>query len=254
MQPLIETQNLTKKFGELTAVDTVSYIVEPGRTAGVIGPNGSGKTTLFNLLSGFFPPTMGRIKFDGEEISHLSPHRRVAKRIVRTFQLVSVFSSLSVWENLVLPVGRFNAADSGASGFFLRQAGRKRFKAACREALSTVDLAERADLPADQLSYGDKRMLEIGMALALQPRLLLLDEPLAGLSDHEITNVIALLNQLKDRFTLVIIEHKISKIMGLVEHLCVMNEGRLICQGDPEAVLEDKEVRACYWGKEGEAC
>lgn len=251
---MIETQNLTKKFGDLTAVDSVSYVVEAGRTAGVIGPNGSGKTTLFNLLSGLFPPSHGRIQFDGEEISHLSPHRRVARSIVRTFQLVSVFSSLSVWENLVLPITRFNTVGSGSAGFFFKRAGTKQVTAACRAALDTVDLAAKADLPADQLSYGDKRMLEIGMALALQPKLLLLDEPLAGLSDHEITKVIALLQQLKHRFTLVIIEHKISKIMGLVEHLCVMNEGRLIRQGDPQDVLEDDEVRACYWGKESQQC
>lgn len=253
MSNLIETQNLTKRFGDLKAVDRLTYLVREGQAAGVIGPNGSGKTTLFNLLSGQFPPSQGSIRFAGEEISHLAPHRRVALGIVRTFQLVSVFSSLSVWENLVLPVNFSNAAVRNAFGFFARRAGDKIQMTKYRAALETVGLAEMADVPVDQLSYGDKRMLEIGMALALNPRLLLLDEPLAGLSDREIPQIIALLQQLKSSLTLVIIEHKISKIENLVDHLCVMNEGRLICAGRPIDVLQDPAVRTCYWGKE-EGC
>jgi branched-chain amino acid transport system ATP-binding protein len=228
----------------------VSYLVPEGQIAGVIGPNGSGKTTLFHLLSGYFPPTRGRISFQGEDITAAPPHRRVALGIARTFQLVSVFSTLSVWENLVLPTVRFREGGRGPWRLYLRSARHGAVVADCESALAAVGLTAQAETPAAELSYGDKRLLEIAMALALKPRLLLLDEPLAGLSDLEIGQILALIEALKDRFTLVIIEHKISKITGLVESLGVMNEGRLICQGRPEVVLADPEVRQCYWGKE----
>lgn len=250
---LLSTQRLTKRFGALTAVDQVSYTIPEGQVSGVIGPNGSGKTTLFNLLSGLFAPSQGSIRFMGKNITTLMPHDRVALGIVRSFQLVSVFTSLPVWENLVLAVVRFMEGGSGLRGLFLKSARRKEVIQRCGGALERVGLLGKAEQPAASLSYGDKRMLEIAMALALKPKLLLLDEPLAGLSDHEISQVVDLIGSLRDAFTLVIIEHKISKIVGLLERLCVMNEGRVICEGAPDAVLANPEVRACYWGKEA-AC
>lgn len=250
MSDLVATDALTKRFGGLTAVDEVGYSVGEGRTSGVIGPNGSGKTTLFNLLSGLFPPSSGRIFFLGKDITDLPPHKRVGLGIARTFQLVSVFESLSVWENLVLPTIRFRDQERGVVRSFLRSARRRSIIADCENALEAVGLGAKADTPTAELSYGDRRMLEIAMALALKPQLLLLDEPLAGLSEHEIRRVLDLIVGLKDQFTLVIIEHKISKITGLVQSLCVMNEGKLICEGSPEHVLNDPSVRECYWGKE----
>jgi branched-chain amino acid transport system ATP-binding protein len=250
MTELVATTGLTKRFGGLTAVDEVSYLVPEGQIAGVIGPNGSGKTTLFNMLSGYFPPTRGRILFQGKDITAEPPHRRVALGIARTFQLVSVFSTLSVWENLVLPTVRFREGGRGPWRLYLRSARHGRVVADCEAALEAVGLTAQAEEPVAELSYGDKRLLEIAMALALRPSLLLLDEPLAGLSDFEIGQILTLIESLQDEFTLVIIEHKISKITGLVQSLGVMNEGRLICQGSPETVLADPQVRECYWGKE----
>ena len=254
MAELIATRGLTKRFGGLAAVNRVDFAVNEGQVAGVIGPNGSGKTTLFNLLSGFFPPSEGTITYNGREITRLPPHKRVQLGISRTFQLVSVFASLAVWENLVLSTLRFK--DGGATGgrFYFRHARERAVTDDCLVALRLVGLEDKASLPTSQLSYGDKRKLEIAIALSLKPKLLLLDEPLAGLSDHEIGEVIALIHQVRKDFTMVIIEHKISKIVDLVERLSVMNEGRVIAEGLPDQVLKDPAVRECYWGKEGSRC
>lgn len=254
MAELLQTKGLTKRFGGLTAVNGLSFRVEEGRTCGVIGPNGSGKTTLFNLLSGYFPPSQGRIDFMGEDITAMPPHRRVLMGVGRTFQLVSVFTSLTVWENLVLSSARFDGRETRPFRFCLRSARRGSTLAASEQALHWVGLADKAALPAGELSYGDKRMLEIAVVLSLRPRLLLLDEPLAGLSDHEIAQVVDLVRQIREKLAVVIIEHKISKIVDLVERLSVMNEGRLICEGAPEEVLKNPEVRECYWGKEEQSC
>ncbi|MCU0558646.1 MAG: ABC transporter ATP-binding protein [Desulfobacterales bacterium] len=254
MTELIATHGLTKRFNGLTAVHQVDFRVNAGQTSGIIGPNGSGKTTLFNLLSGYFAPTEGAISFQGRDITRTQPHARVALGIGRTFQLVSVFTSLTVWENLVLANLRFQPGETSLGRFFFRTARRARVLADCARALEWVGLADQAGAGVDELSYGDKRMLEIGIVASLKPRLLLLDEPLAGLSDHEINRVVEMIEGIRKRVTVVIIEHKISKIVDVVERLSVMNEGRLICEGTPEEVLCNPQVRECYWGKEGEAC
>jgi branched-chain amino acid transport system ATP-binding protein len=254
MTELIATCGLTKKFNGLAAVHHVDFRVNEGQTSGIIGPNGSGKTTLFNLLSGYFAPTEGSISFQRHDITHTPPHARVALGIGRTFQLVSVFTSLTVWENLVLANLRFQPGETSPGRFFFRTARRSRILADCAEALEWVGLADQASASVEGLSYGDKRMLEIGIVASLKPRLLLLDEPLAGLSDHEINRVVKMVQGIRTKITVVIIEHKISKIVDLVERLSVMNEGRLICEGTPDEVLCNPNVRECYWGKEGEAC
>jgi branched-chain amino acid transport system ATP-binding protein len=254
MSELIGTKTLTKRFGGLVAVNEVDFHVEQGQVAGVIGPNGSGKTTLFNLLSGFFFPNEGKVYFAGQDITHASPHRRVAMGIVRTFQLVSVFSSLTAWENLVLANIRFKKKEHSVNNFYLQPAQKKENLEICRRSLSEVGLEKKAAARTSELSYGDKRMLELAMALSLKPKLLLLDEPLSGLSDHEIADVIGLLHRVKKDFAVVIIEHKISKIVDLVARLSVMNEGRIICEGLPAEVLCDPKVRECYWGKEDKTC
>ena len=254
MGELIGTKSLTKRFGGLVAVNEVNFQIVEGQVAGVIGPNGSGKTTLFNLLSGFFLPDQGQVYFGGQEITRMPPNRRVAMGIVRTFQLVSVFSTLTAWENLVLANIRFKKEEHSLNNFYFRPAQKKENLEICRRALGEVGLEKQGGVKTSELSYGDKRMLELAMALSLRPRLLLLDEPLSGLSDHEIGDVIALLHRLKKDFAVVIIEHKISKIVDLVGRLSVMNEGRIICEGSPAEVLEDPKVRECYWGKEEKNC
>lgn len=249
MSEILVADRLSKHFGGLIAVNKVNFSIRADEVTGIIGPNGSGKTTLFNLISGFFPPTEGRITFFDNEITHIPPYERVIKGIVRTFQLVSVFNSMTVWENLVLSSIRFKEKHVSLRKFFFSSAKDKEIKENCLRALKLVGLQSNAQALTSELSYGSKRMLEIGIALSLNPKLLLLDEPLAGLSDGEISEVIDLLKQIKKNFTLVIIEHKISKIINLVDRLCVMNEGSFICEGNPDDALCNPVVRECYWGK-----
>lgn len=250
MPDVLRAEGLSKHFGGLIAVDDVEFRIKRDETTGIIGPNGSGKTTFFNLLSGLFLPSSGRVVFFEDDVTHMPPNKRVMKGMVRTFQLVSVFNSMTVWENLVLSGVRFERVYTAPWRFLLSSAKSKGIKNNCLEALKLVGLEGKALTPTSELSYGFKRMLEIGIALSLKPKLLLLDEPLAGLSDFEIAEVLEILHRIKQELTLVIIEHKLSKIVNLVDRLCVMNEGSFICEGEPEQVLNDSTVRECYWGKE----
>ena len=250
MTELLKTIDLSKNFGGLAAVEKVSLSIDEGEKAvGIIGPNGSGKTTFFNMLTGFFLPSAGRILFQGEDITRISPNRRVLKGIARTFQLVSVFDRLTPWENLVLSSIRFGKKNQSLPRFMLKNARNKDTVDACYETLSLMGLEKVAASRTSELSYGSKRMLEIGIALSLKPKLLLLDEPLAGLSDFEIVEVVDVLKRIKGQLNLIIIEHKLSKILELVDRFVVLNEGKIICEGDPAQVLSDEAVRECYWGK-----
>ena len=250
MTALIHAEELTKRFDGLVAVNQVSLRLEEGEVLGIIGPNGSGKTTLFNLLSGYFPPCEGAIFFAGKNVTEVPAHQRVKMGMARTFQLVSVFDSLKVWENLVLSNLRTKKVKESPLGFFFSAARKKATLQSCQDALDLVGLASKAETPTYELSYGDKRMLEIAIGISLNPRILLLDEPLAGLSDHEIGSVLEMINRVKESFSLVVIEHKISKIVDLVQKLIVMNEGKIISEGSAESCLGDPKVRECYWGKE----
>jgi branched-chain amino acid transport system ATP-binding protein len=247
---VLRAEGLSKHFGGLIAVNEVNFHIKQDEAAGIIGPNGSGKTTFFNLLSGFFPPTAGRIIFFGNDITLIPPNKRVMQGMVRTFQLVSVFNTMTVWENLVLSTIRFRREQTKPNRFFLSSAKDEGIRKNCLEALELVGLESRAMTLTSELPYGSKRMLEIGIALSLNPKLLLLDEPLSGLSDSEISEVLNLLHRIKKNLTLIIIEHKLSKIVDLVDRLCVLNEGEFICEGKPDQVLDDSSVRECYWGKE----
>src|SRR4030065_1140619 len=239
MTEILSSEGLSKHFGGLIAVHEVNFPVSGNEAVGIIGPNGSGKTTLFNLLSGFFPPTEGCIFFFGDDITHVPPYQRVMKGMVRTFQLVSVFNSMTVWENMVLSSIRFKEKHTAPRKFFFSSTRNEDIQENCLKALKLGGLESKAMTLTSDLSYASRRMLEIGIALSLNPKLLLLDEPLSGLGDVEISEVLDLLNRIKKNLTLVIIEHKLSKIVNLVDRLCVMNEGNFICEGEPDHVLCD---------------
>lgn len=250
-EAFLETKNLTKQFGGLIAVNRVNYTLREGEVVGIIGPNGAGKSTFFNLLTGLFPPTEGHIYFEGKEITKIPPHQRVNMGLVRTFQLVSVFGSLTVFDNVVLANVRFGKNYTSKWRFFLAKNHPVSTVRNCRKILKQVGLEDKADFMTSELSYGDKRKLEIAIALSLNPKFLLLDEPLAGLSEREIDEILNLLNNIKKRLTLVIIEHKVSRIVNLVEKLSVMHKGEFIAEGKPADILKNPLVRQVYWHEGG---
>jgi len=247
---IIETKGVTIQFNGLVAVDSVDFSMKEGEAVGIIGSNGAGKTTFFNLLTGMFPPTSGAIFYDGKEITRVPPHRRVMMGMARTFQLVSVFDSLTVLDNLILSVVRFREKQGSQSDFLFADAHHSSLVKTCEEALTTMGIEEKAVLMTSELSYGDKRKLEIAVALSLKPRILLLDEPFAGLGDIEIEEVSSIIRKVKENISFIIIEHKISRIVDLVQRLSVMHEGKLIAEGAPADVLSNPLVREVYWGKE----
>ncbi len=248
---VLETRGATARFGPFTAVDDATYTLREGETAGIIGPNGAGKSTFFNLITGFVAPAAGTVHLAGVDVTGRAPHQRVRQGLVRTFQLVSVFDALPVLDNLVLAAIRAEPSLARGRRFLLGSSRRPELVRACAAALERVGLARKAELPAAELSYGDKRMLEIALALALRPRVLLLDEPFAGLSDVEIAEVLRLVKTIQGTLSIVIIEHKISHLLDLASRLSVMHGGRFIAEGKPSEVLEDATVRRVYWGGEG---
>jgi branched-chain amino acid transport system ATP-binding protein len=250
---ILEARGVTARFGAFTAVDAASYTLREGETAGIIGPNGAGKSTFFNLLTGMVRAAAGSVLLGGKDVTRRAPHRRVRRGLVRTFQLVSVFEPLPAIDHLVLAAVRADRALARGPRFLLGGTRTRELVRVCAEALDRVGLADKAELPAGELSYGDKRMLEIALALALRPRVLLLDEPFAGLSDFEIVQVLELVRRIQGTLSIVIIEHKISHVVDLVSRLSVLHEGRFIADGPPAEVLRDPTVRRVYWGREERA-
>ncbi len=247
MRSLLAVDNVSQRFGRLVAVNGVSMLVEPGELRAVIGPNGAGKTTFFNLVSGLFPPTSGRIYFDGRDVTALPPHERVALGIARTFQVTDIFPELTVRENLRIAV-------ESTSGYRLRMWLTRRLDAEVRarvsELLEAGGLAAKADRLAGELSHGDQRATEIMMTLALEPKLLLLDEPTAGMSDQGTYAVAELIRRLhrERRLTIVLIEHDMRVIFHLADRITVLAEGATLAEGTPEEVGRDDAVQAAYLG------
>lgn len=253
-QPILATEGVSKSFDGLTAVNTISYRLEEKEAAGIIGPNGAGKSTFFNLLTGLYLPDEGRVLYQGVDITRMPSYDRVNRGMARTFQLVSVFDSLLVLENMMLARIRMGPDYASKGKFFFKNVRYPALEADCQQALKTLGIDHKAETKTSDLSYGEKRELEIAIALSLNPKVLLLDEPFAGLSLVEIVQISEVIQKLKGQFALVIVEHKISKLVDLVDRLCVINEGRLICDGPPETVIGDPLVRECYWGKDEGLC
>ncbi|HMK67284.1 MAG TPA: ABC transporter ATP-binding protein [Stellaceae bacterium] len=245
---MLDVQRVTKNFGSLVAVQDVSLLVEPGELRAVIGPNGAGKTTFFNMISGFFPPSSGRIVFEGKDVTGLPAHKRVTIGMARTFQITEIFPELSVHENVL-------SAVEVAAGQRLRlwntRADAARAEAQVAETLSMVGLSGKADRLVGEMAHGDQRATEIAMALALRPRLLLLDEPTAGMGDqetYEITNLIRRLHR-ESKYTIVLIEHDMRVVFHLADRISVLDQGRLLAEGSPAEIAANEAVQAAYLGK-----
>jgi branched-chain amino acid transport system ATP-binding protein len=245
---LMRVENVSKRFGSLIAVNNVSMSVEAGELLAIIGPNGAGKTTLFNLISGFLLPTSGRVIFDGENITSLLPARRVWRGIVRTFQITEIFSELSVRENLRIAV-------EIASGFrlqpWLSRSDDKKIVSQISLLLDQGGLTAKADRLVGELAHGDQRVTEIMMALALRPRLLLLDEPTAGMSDKETSEITQLIRRFHrdQKLSIVLIEHDMRVIFGLADRIIVLAEGAVLAKGTPNEIAANEAVQMAYLGK-----
>ena len=247
--PVLRLEGLRKSFGGLTVTDDLSLDVMPGELHAVIGPNGAGKTTLINLVSGLLTPDAGAIVFAGRDVTALTPPARAALGLARSFQITSVVPGFSALENVALAV----QARSGSSfRFFKRAADEAALNAPALAALAEVGLAERAYVPAAHLSHGEKRALELAIALAMEPKLLLLDEPMAGTGREEGERIVALLSRLKHRFPMVLVEHDMNAVFALADRISVLIYGRVIASGTPEAVRADPQVHAAYLGDEME--
>lgn len=245
---LLSVQCATQRFGSLVAVNAVSLSVETGELRAVIGPNGAGKTTFFNLISGFFPPTEGKIFFDGQDVTSLAPAKRVAMGMARTFQITEIFPELSVRENLRIPV-------EVAAGYRLWPwIGRRTNQAVgarVDELLELAGLGPNAERMAGELPHGDQRATEIMMALALKPRLLLLDEPTAGMGDQETHDITQLVHRLhrEKKLTIILIEHDMRVVFHLADRIVVLAEGAVLADGTPEEIAKNEKVQAAYLGK-----
>lgn len=245
MTAVLKLENLTKKYGVITAVNEVSLEVQPGARHAIIGPNGAGKSTLFSLLSGGNHLTSGRVQFMGEDISYLSRHKRVARGLAATFQHSSLFSSGTVADNVVLAVQR----RLGISRQFATPVWRfKEAESEVREQIAAVGLIHRSDSIVSSLSHGERRQLEIALALATGPKLLLLDEPTAGMSPRESHRFVDLIESLPSSTTIVLVEHDMDVVFRLATHLTVMHLGSKLADGLPGTVADLPEVQAAYLG------
>jgi len=243
---IIKAEGVTKRFGELIAVDRVDYLLHENEVAGIIGSNGAGKTTFFNLLTGYYLPDEGTIRYKGQDITRKTPQERVALGMMRTFQLTSTFDNLSVLDNLVLSFFRAHKKSS-LLHLLLNTCKRHRKDEKIVAILETFNLQDVADRQVKNLSLGEKRRLEIAMAILAEPKVLLLDEPLAGLAESEIKGVLDVLRRHVGTQTILLVEHKISQVEDFLQRLTVMHDGRIIADGGYEECLRDPEVRRSYW-------
>jgi branched-chain amino acid transport system ATP-binding protein len=245
---LLQVDGASKRFGSLVAIDDVSLAIEPGELRAIIGPNGAGKTTFFNLVSGLIAPTAGSIAFEGRDITALPPEARVKRGMARTFQITEVFPELSVADNIRVAV-------EIAAGFRLKPwlgaEARAGVAARVAELLEMGGLADQSETRAGALSHGDQRAAEIMMSLALRPRLLMLDEPTAGMGDQETYDIARLIRRLhrQQGLTIMLIEHDMRVVFNLADRIMVLAEGRVLAEGAPQEIADSDQVQAAYLGK-----
>ncbi len=244
---ILEVRNLRKEFGGLVAVDDVSGRVQAHTLHAIIGPNGAGKTTLFNLMSGTLPPTQGHIFFKGRDITHLPPHRIAHLGIGRSFQITNIFPTLTVIENI-----RLAAQAMGDDNFKFWRHFRhfRQYEGKAREIIERVGLEGRDETPASMLSHGDKRKLELGIMLASDPQVLLLDEPTAGMSSEQVPALLDIIHdimQAGDK-TIVLVEHRMDVVMSISDFITVMHQGRVLAEGTPQEIAANEAVQKAYLG------
>lgn len=247
MTVALQTDGLVKRYGGLLVTDKVSLSIERGELHAVIGPNGAGKTTLINQLSGELAPNEGRVRFGDRDITALPIHQRARQGLVRSYQITSIFEDFTVLENATLAA---LAAREHGWRFWQPLLGNQNARTNAQQALALTGLGLRANVAAGELAYGERRQLELAMALSSQPSFLLLDEPMAGMSAQESSAVIELLKSLKRRYTILLVEHDMDAVFALADRISVLVYGRVIFTGTPEEVREHPEVRAVYLGEE----
>ena len=243
---ILETRSLSKCFGALSAVKDVTLEITEGNLHSIIGPNGAGKTTLFNLLTGSFPPTSGRILLDQQDVTGTPAHRIAHLGLSRSFQRTNVFPAFSLLQNVW--IAAFATGRSWNGLLFRNTDQYPEANEQARQALRDVGLIDKQNHLAREISHGEQRQLELAIALAARPRVLLLDEPAAGLSPEETRRMVALVRSLKGRYTIVLIEHKIDIIMSVSDRISVMHFGSLIAEGTPGEIQRNPEVRRAYLG------
>jgi branched-chain amino acid transport system ATP-binding protein len=245
---MLDIRNVTKQFGSLVAVDNVSMQVAAGELRAIIGPNGAGKTTFFNMISGFFAPTAGDIVFDGTTVTKLAVTERVAMGMARTFQITEIFPELTVRENIRIGV---ESALGLRQRFWIGAAQKAEVNRGIDEALTLTGLTVSADRFVGELSHGDQRAAEIATALTLKPRLLLLDEPTAGMGEHETYAVANLIRRLhrNSAYTIVLIEHDMRVVFNLADKITVLGEGKMLAEGTPDEIAANPVVQEAYLGK-----
>jgi branched-chain amino acid transport system ATP-binding protein len=243
----LATDGLTKRFGALPAVDGVDFRLPAGARHALIGPNGSGKTTLINLLSGTLRPTNGRVLLEGQDVTGLPAHRRVVRGLARTFQINTLFPRLTPLEAVVMAVSQRRGI--GAVLYRSLQSCREAIDESY-EILEALHLEGEARRPTRELAYGKQRLLEIALALASRPRVLLLDEPAAGVPQGESSDILAVIAQLPKEIAVLFIEHDIDLVFRFAEHITVMNSGKILCEGTPAQIATNAEVRRVYLGDE----
>jgi branched-chain amino acid transport system ATP-binding protein len=243
----LHLDNVSRHFGTLKAVDGVSFEMRAGELRAVIGPNGAGKTTSFNLNSGLLPPTSGQVYFKGETITAQTIVHRVGMGIVRTFQITEILPDLTVYENV--RVGVETAARLNAKPWISRNE-RVSVRRRVEELIDIVDLNGKANRVVGEMAHGDQRVVEVAVALSLRPRLLLLDEPTAGMGDHETDHMVGLIRKLhtEQGMSILFIEHDMGIVFGIAQRITVLDQGRVLAEGTPDAISSDAKVRAAYLG------